>query len=93
MGVRFTRGMALVALAFKCRMQDRFAAHFRLTQQSRSWPCLQIAAETAVGRGRFVGRVQHVVSGQAAHFHTLDERLACLVRMLTALDAAPEETP
>ena len=53
---------------------------------------VQFAVETAVGRGRFVGRVEHVVSGQAAHFHTLDELLACLVRMLTALDTAPEET-
>jgi hypothetical protein len=45
-----------------------------------------------VGQGRFVGRVEHVVSGQAGHFHRLDELLACMVRMLTALDAAPEET-
>jgi len=54
---------------------------------------VQFAAETAVGRGRFVGRVEHVVSGQVGHFHTLDELRACLVQMLTALDTAPEETP
>jgi len=54
---------------------------------------VQFAAETLVGRDRFVGRIEHVVSGQVAHFHSLDELLAGLVRMLTALDAAPEETP
>lgn len=54
---------------------------------------VRFAAETAVGRGRFVGRVEHVVSGQAAHFHTVDELLACMVQMLTALDTGPEETP
>jgi hypothetical protein len=54
---------------------------------------VQFAAETAVGRGRFVGRIEHVVSGQVAHFQSLDELLACLVRMLTALDTTSEETP
>jgi hypothetical protein len=54
---------------------------------------VQFAAETAVGRGQFVGRVEHVVSGQAGHFHTMDELLAFMVQMLTALDTAPEETP
>jgi hypothetical protein len=54
---------------------------------------VQFAAETAVERGRFVGHIEHVVTGQVAHFHTLDELLAGLVRMLTALDTTPEETP
>jgi hypothetical protein len=54
---------------------------------------VQFGVETAVGQGRFVGRVEHVVSGEVAHFHTLDELQACLVQMLTALDATPEETP
>jgi hypothetical protein len=52
---------------------------------------VQFTAEKAVGRGRFVGRVEPVVSGQAAHFHTVDELLAFMVRVLTALDTAPEE--
>lgn len=54
---------------------------------------VQFAAETAVGRGRFVGRVEHVVSAQAGHFHTVDELLAFMVRVLTTLDTAPDETP
>ena len=54
---------------------------------------VQFAAETAVGRGRFVGRIEHVVSGQVAHFQSLDELLAGLVRMLTALDTTSEEAP
>jgi hypothetical protein len=53
---------------------------------------VQFAAETAVGRGRFVGRLEHVVSGQVAHFQSLDELRACLVQMLIALDTAPEES-
>jgi hypothetical protein len=51
---------------------------------------VQFAAETAAGRGQFVGRVEHVVSSQAGHFHTVDELLAFMVRVLTALDSAPE---
>jgi hypothetical protein len=54
---------------------------------------VQFAAETAVGQGRFVGRIEHVVSGQVAHFQSLDELLSGLVRMLTALDPTSEETP
>jgi hypothetical protein len=62
-------------------------------QTSRPGPTLptqlafvvQFAAETAVEGGRFVGRVEHVVSGQAQRFHTLEELLAWLTQMLTAL--------
>jgi len=54
---------------------------------------VQCAAETEVGQGRFVGRVEHVVSGQAQRFHTLEELLAWLTQMLTALDTTPEGTP
>jgi hypothetical protein len=34
-----------------------------------------------------------VVSGQVAHSPTVDELLAFMMRVLTALDTAPEETP
>jgi hypothetical protein len=54
---------------------------------------VQFAAETATGRGHFVGRIEHVVSGQVAHFQSRDELLAGLVRMLTVLDTTSEETP
>jgi hypothetical protein len=49
---------------------------------------VQFAAETAMARGRLVGRVEHAVSGQAGHCHNLDELLACLERVLTALEPA-----
>jgi hypothetical protein len=54
---------------------------------------VQFAAETEVGQGRFVGRVEHVVSGQAQRFHTLDELLVFMARMLTALRPPPEAAP
>jgi hypothetical protein len=37
MGVRGTRGIVSVALAFNRRMYARFAARFCINQQSRSW--------------------------------------------------------
>jgi len=43
---------------------------------------VQFAAETAVEPGRFVGRVEHVVSGQAQRFHTREALLAFLTRVL-----------
>ena len=46
---------------------------------------VQFAPETEGGHGRFVGRVEHVVSGQAQRFHTLAELLAWLTQMLTTL--------
>jgi hypothetical protein len=33
------------------------------------------------------GRVEHVVSGQATHFHTLEELLAFLCRVLAGVPA------
>ena len=69
-----------------------------MTQRSEHAPALpaerafvvQFRA-TAVGKpGSSLGRVEHVVSGQATHFHTLDELLAFMVRVLTTLDAAPD---
>jgi hypothetical protein len=33
------------------------------------------------------GRVEHVVSGQATHFHSLEELLAFISRVLTAVPA------
>jgi hypothetical protein len=33
------------------------------------------------------GRVEHVVSGQKTHFHSLEELLACIGRILAGLSA------
>jgi len=54
---------------------------------------VQFAAETEAGQGRFVGRVEHVVSGHAQRFHTLEELLAWITQMLTALCPPPEAAP
>ena len=35
----------------------------------------------------YEGRVEHVVSGQATHFHSLEELLAFISRVLTAVQA------
>ena len=43
---------------------------------------VQFSAETQVEAGHLVGRVEHVVSGQAAHFHSLEAFLAFLARLL-----------
>ena len=49
---------------------------------------VQFAAETAAP-GRFGGRVEHVVSGQAQRFHTHTELLAFLAQVLQQQRAAP----
>ena len=46
---------------------------------------LQFYPETDVQRGHFVGRVEHVLSGQAARFDTLDTLMRFLGRTLTAV--------
>jgi hypothetical protein len=53
---------------------------------------VQLRATAAVAQGQLAGRVEHVVSGQATHFHTLDELLAFMARVLATLDTEPEET-
>jgi hypothetical protein len=52
---------------------------------------VQFSAQTNVELGRFAGRVEHVVSGHARRFQTLEELVASLVQMLTALGATPAE--
>jgi len=52
---------------------------------------VQFAAETTAGQGWFVGRVEHMVSGQAQRFHTLEELLAFMTRVLSTLEARRPE--
>jgi len=54
---------------------------------------VQFRAETVVEQGRFVGRVEHVVSGQAAHFQSVEELLAFIGRVLTEVRAPPRRRP
>jgi hypothetical protein len=49
---------------------------------------VQFHAETRVEAGRLVGRVEHVISGQAAHFRSLDALLVFLARMLGEVQGA-----
>jgi hypothetical protein len=56
---------------------------------------IQFRPETDVEQGRFEGRVEHVASGQAVHFHSLDELPVFLARALTESSPqteSPDET-
>ena len=52
---------------------------------------VQFTAQTDVELGRFAGRVEHVVSGHAKRFQTMEELVACLVQMLVTLGTSPPE--
>ncbi len=52
---------------------------------------VQFRAETEVEAGRFVGRAEHVVSGEVTHFFTLEELLAFMARVLGERGAEPLE--
>jgi hypothetical protein len=54
---------------------------------------VQFRVETDVERDRFAGRVEHVVSGQATRFQSLEELLAFVARVLTAVRAQSPTTP
>ena len=54
---------------------------------------VQVHAAAQVVQGRLCGRVEHVLSGQAVHFDTLEALLAFMARVLTRIEAAPEEPP
>jgi hypothetical protein len=41
----------------------------------------------------FSGRVEHVMSGQAKRFHSLDDLLAFFTWMLRVVDTPPQEVP
>lgn len=49
---------------------------------------VQLHATAVVAQGQLTGRVEHVLSGQAAHFHTVDELLAFIARVLAVMDSA-----
>jgi len=52
---------------------------------------VQFGVQTDVELGRFVGRVEHVVSGHARRFQTLEELAGSLVQMLVTLGTLPPE--
>jgi hypothetical protein len=53
----------------------------------------QFGTETAVECERCLGRVEHIVSGAVAHYHTLDELWAFIRRGLAIQASAPEALP
>ena len=56
-----------------------FVVHFRV--------------DSEVAQGRIAGRVEHVVSGQSAHFASLEELLASMARVLPTVRAPPRRRP
>lgn len=44
---------------------------------------VHFSTATDIGQGQIVGRVEHVVSYQTAHFHSLNELLSFIARVLT----------
>lgn len=50
---------------------------------------VQFGPETDVAHGQFVGRIEHVVSGQATHFYTLEACLAFVGRVLADMHGQP----
>ena len=50
---------------------------------------VQFRAETDLAQARCTGRVEHMVSGQATHFQSLEEFLAFLTRVLLTVRAPP----
>jgi hypothetical protein len=54
---------------------------------------VQLHATADVAQARIGGRVEHVLSGQARHFHTLEELLTFMAQVLTTHEPTPEATP
>ena len=46
---------------------------------------VQLHAEAQVEHGEFKGRVEHIVSMRATHFHSLEELAAFIVQVVTTL--------
>ena len=44
---------------------------------------VQMHAAAELQNGQFMGRVEHIVSGQGMHFHSVEELLTFIVQVLT----------
>jgi hypothetical protein len=51
---------------------------------------VHVRAGTAVAQGQVAGRVEHVVSGQATHFDSLQELLAFIAQVLAQGQDRPD---
>jgi hypothetical protein len=54
---------------------------------------VQFRAETEIEQGRCTGRVEHVVTGQATRFASLEELLAFIAQVLATVRAPPQGKP
>jgi hypothetical protein len=54
---------------------------------------VQLSTEAKIPQGQWVGRVEHVRSGHATHFHSLDDLLTFIIRVLADMRARTEEEP
>ena len=71
---------------------DDMSGHDRPLPAERAF-VVQLHVEADMARGRVAGRVVHVVSGQTAHFDTLQELLTIIDRVLTGLHVKPPAEP
>ena len=53
---------------------------------------VQLHAEAQVEQGEFKGRVEHIVSMRATHFHSLEELVTFIVQKVTTLQEDDTET-
>lgn len=54
---------------------------------------VQMSVEADVAQGHWVGRVEHIVSGEARHFQSLDDLLGFMAQVLTGANPPPLVTP
>jgi len=54
---------------------------------------VQFHTDTALEQWHLEGRVEHIVSGQVGHFHSLDELLRFIAQVLAAVRDPPHSTP
>jgi hypothetical protein len=54
---------------------------------------IQLHAEAQVEQGQWYGRVEHITSYQTAHFQSLDELLAFMVRTIATSEQTEAELP
>lgn len=53
--------------------------------QSRAAFVIQFRPGTDIGAGRLEGKVEHIASYEAARFHSIDELLAFIARVLSQI--------
>jgi hypothetical protein len=53
---------------------------------------VQLRADAEVGQRELSGRVEHLVSMRATHFHSVEELVVFIVQVVTALQTDEEET-